>query len=190
MFFTLLTAAFLASSGFAATESEPEFKNSAQLAVSPLALPENNKQQILGEMRRRGLLSPRMDRWTPQDQELLDRIREAEAAGAFDILREEGGTLNSFAVEHKDESGKKLWLTKRGYFQYRFFKSQKARKYFEKEGRTEAKFIFMLRDMKGRRLFDPRGELTPSGHIIYDQILRGIEVEWRDSAGRKVATPR
>lgn len=142
------------------------------------------RHEILREMWKRRLLSPKLDRWTEADRELMEKMRFAEKAGAFDLLRA-AGPLAGLAVEDRIDGKKELFLTKRGFYRYQFLKSQKARKYFEDQG-TDAKFIFLLRDTKGKRIFDPRGQLTPAGEALFDDILRGKFAQWRDSAGRTV----
>lgn len=147
------------------------------------------RQETLIEMWKRRILDTGTERWGAEDADWLDRIRAAERAGALELLRREMGSLRGYAVAHDVPTPgrpfpkeRKLWLTKAGFQQYAFLRSQMARKYFEARG-SDAKHVFRLKDVEGRPLFDARGELAPVGEALYGRILRGERVQWRNSAG-------
>jgi hypothetical protein len=152
-------------------------------AVSP------EDQTLLTELWKRRVVAPGVDRWTPEELR-LERMREAEALGAVDTIRERTGTLLGYAVRHGSAyADSSLWLTRRGFDKYLFLVSQSARKYFETRG-VEAKFVFQVRTTEGRRVFDPQGILTSSGIELYHKILRGGTVRWKDGAGRVMTNAR
>lgn len=141
------------------------------------------RQATLVEMRERGILGPSSEYWRAEDVALLNKLRRAETNGAFDLIREELGTLRGMAVEHRASGGPVLRLTKRGYDRYEFLKSQKARQYFEDQG-VEASRIFKLKDPLDKRLFTTKGILTPEGEDLYDRAALGIAVRWMDESGK------
>lgn len=150
--------------------------------VQPPADPE--KADLLEEMTARGIIEKGGEGWEPEDRRLLDKVREAEKLRAFDLLREKAGTLRGYAVNRKLPDGSRvLWLTKRGYQQYFFLKSQQARRYFEVKG-TDAKWVFRVRSTEGKKLFDVSGMLTPAGDELYTRILLGLASEWLGGDGQ------
>lgn len=142
-----------------------------------------DRQNILAQMWKRRIISPKTDIWSVQDFALLRRIQRAESMDAFRLLREELGSLRGYAVEHEASAKrKKLWLLKVGFERYFFLKSQRARRYFENIG-PDAKWVFQIRTLEGTRLFDGRGLLTEAGEELYDRILLGDKVEWQAPSG-------
>lgn len=117
-------------------------------------------------------------------------MREAEARGAFALIREKLGTLRGFAVQSRGEDGsKRLWLTAEGYRRFYFLLAQEARTYFESRG-AEAKVVFRLRSRAGRPLFDDQGMLTREGVAVYERARRGLPVFWRYPDGRLTGNVR
>lgn len=148
------------------------------------------RQRLLTEMRKRRITAPDAVSWSPEQYTQLLRAREAEALGAFALLRAKLGTLRGFAVEHRQPDGfVTLWLTKRGYEQFVFLHSQDARAYFEAHG-SEARWVFQTRSVQGKKLFDRDGILTQEGLDVYNRIGRGLEVFWKLPDGRLTGTVR
>lgn len=160
----------------------------AEPSAAPSASAVGERQEILAELRERGILPPAADSWGPREEALLARMRRAEARGALDVLREEAPALRGLAVSHRSGLRKIPRLTKAGFEKYVFFQSQRARKYFEDQG-ADAKDIFRLRSLDGRRLFDRKGILTPEGEELYDRVLEGRMALWKDPWGKTQGGP-
>jgi len=140
--------------------------------------------QTLSEMRKRRLVPPDQEEYTADDYTQLQRVREAQALGAFKLIRQRLATLKGYAVETRGADGlPDIWLTSEGYRKYLFLKSQTARGVFEQHG-AEAKFVFKLKDTRGKALFDQRGMLTQEGDSTYNRLLRGLPAWWRYPDGR------
>ena len=154
----------------------------AAAAREPVAV-DPAKQQTLVEMWERGVIDKGTHEWEPEDLRLLDKMHEAERLRAFDVLRDKAGTLRGFAVHAPGSAHQTLWLTKAGYNQYFFLKSQQARKFFEQKG-TDAKWVFGVRDAKGKKIFDVSGMLTKNGDDLFTRILLGLPAEWRTPDGQ------
>jgi hypothetical protein len=138
----------------------------------------------LSEMKRRRIVPPDQEDYSADDYTQLLRVREAQALGAFSLLREKSGTLKGSAIETRDVNGlPDAWLTLEGYRRYLFLKSQTARYYFETHG-AEAKTAFRLKDLRGKPLFDVRGMLTQEGDAVYNHVQRGLPTWWKDPDGR------
>ncbi|MEE8425385.1 MAG: hypothetical protein V3S11_06130, partial [Elusimicrobiota bacterium] len=152
------------------------------------AFPES-RETFLREFQRRGIVEKDAHSWTPEQYTMLLRLREAEAIGAFPLLRRKLGTLRGFAVEEKVGDYRQLWLTKEGYRRFIFVLSQDARSYFESKG-AEAKWVFALRSLRGRKLFAKNGILTQEGISVYTRARRKIPVFWKHANGRLNGTIR
>lgn len=138
----------------------------------------------------RGVIVRGERQWEPEDMRLLERMREAEQLKAFDLLRERAGTLRGLAVNRKLDDGRRaLWLTRAGYERYRYLKSQQARRYFEQKG-TDAKWVFKVRDMDGKKLFEATGMLSEAGDALYTRILLGLPADWLDANGEPRSSGR
>jgi len=138
----------------------------------------------LAEMKRRRVAAPDQEDYSAEEYTQLLRLREAQALGAFSLLREKLGTLKGCAIETRDADGlPDAWLTLEGYRRYLFYKSQAARYYFETHG-AEAKTAFRLKDLRGKPLFDVRGMLTQEGDAVYSRIQRGLPTWWKDPEGK------
>lgn len=179
---------FLCSIGLLLCAAAPKPPAPAKAERAPAV--SAKRQSFLIELRRRGIIAADADAWTPEQYTLLLRVREAEALGAFDLLRAKLGGLVGAAVEHKGESDyKELWLTQAGYRKFIFILSQDARAYFESKG-AEAKWVFSLRSLAGRRLFDSKGILTQEGIDVYNRVRRDLEVFWKHGDGSVNGTVR
>ena len=139
---------------------------------------------MLAELWQRRIISPDVDQWSPQDMDLLVRIRNAEAFGAFAYLRLRLRTLRGFAVDYRPSgsSTTRLRLTKEGFVRYLSLKSQEALAYFESRD-VEAKWVFKLRDLDGHRLFGEEGQLTPEGEALYSLAASGKPAYWKSPNG-------
>lgn len=156
----------------------------AALALAASAAPARD-QDVLVEMRRRRVIKADQARWTPDDQTLLLRMREAEKLGAFEVLRDRLAHLKTLAVEQPVQFGyKKLWLTKEGYVMFLFVKSQNARAYFESRGHEAKDVLLSVRNLREERLFDKGGTLTQAGDEVYNRVQRGLPAFWRGKDGR------
>ncbi len=137
------------------------------------------RKQVLEEMRRRRILAPAASAWTAEHYTDLLRAQEAEALGAISLLRSRLGSLRGLVIEEKRGNGyRELRLTGEGYRNFLFLLSQDARTYFESKG-TEAKFVFDLQDLSGRKLFNGGGDLTQAGIGVYTRVKRGEAVFWK-----------
>lgn len=134
-------------------------------------------------MWQRRILPPDNDQWSPEDMALLVRIRAAEAAGALALLKRRLGTLKGFAAPYRPVGTREaVWrLTKDGHEKYLFLRSQDALRYFEAKG-VDAKWVFSLADMEGRKLFEA-GVLTGAGEAVYSRALAGLEARWKTASG-------
>lgn len=169
-------------------------ENASSTAPAPApasAALDPERQAVLNEMRLRRVVAKDRREWGPEDYTLLLRIREAQAMGAFTLLRSKLGTLQGFALERDRTPGRipTLWLNREGYEKYVFLRSQDARAYFERK-RAEAKFVFELKDLRGRLLFDRDGLLTEAGNSIYNRVQRGMPAFWRFPNGRVTGNVR
>jgi hypothetical protein len=143
-----------------------------------------SKSDALSEMKKRRLVPADQEEYTADDYTQLLRMREAQALGAFRLIREKLSTLKGYAVETRGADRlPDIWLTLEGYRRYLFLKSQTARGVFEQHG-AEAKFVFRLKDTRGKPLFDQRGMLTQEGDAIYNRLLRGLSAWWKYPDGR------
>ena len=176
----LLTA--LALSGPAGAASDSHQAPAPSLADKPRPL-ESERHNTLAEMWQRRILPPETDRWGPEEEALLARIRSAEGAGAVSLLRSRAGKLGGLLVTHKPAGGpSRLRLTKAGFDRYLLIRSQEALRYFESKG-TDAKWAFALKDLEGRKVFGPEGRLTEAGEAVYNRVLAGQEARWKAPSG-------
>jgi hypothetical protein len=163
----------------------PEHKKPlSELGAAPTSA-SAKEQNLIAELWQRRILSPDSNRWTKDDEQLLERLRSAENAGAIQLLRRTYGGLKGWAVSYRkfDEKKAKLRLTKEGFEKYLFLRSQQAVKYFDKK-EIGAKQIFALRDIEGRTLFTSNGLLTEAGQTLFDRIASGVDARWKDESGQ------
>jgi len=161
------------------------------LAQEP-AVVGDERRETLAEMWQRGILAVDMNQWSPADMGLLRRMRRAEAAGAFGLLRQRFHTLKGFAVQ-EPLSGKRparVRLTRAGFDKYLLVKSQDALRYFESKG-VDVKWAYGLTDMQGRALFDKgRGLLTEAGEELYGRASQNLPTFWKTRAGEVMGNRR
>ncbi len=147
-------------------------------------------EKIVSEMWARRIIDAEVSRFSPEDMELLLRMRRAESAGALRLLRRRFKGLRGLAVIHKPEGAERTYyrLTREGFDRYLSIKTQAALRYFEKKG-VDAKYVFALKDLKGRALFDEGGNLTEWGDILYSRAAANKpafwETPWGDVMGNR-----
>lgn len=142
------------------------------------------RQNTLAELWQRKILSTDLNAWSPEDMETLRRLRNAEAMGALEFLRDRFKTVKGFVVEHRPMGSKntRLRLTKPGFDRYLFAKSQEALRYFDRKG-VEVKWAFSLKDLDGHDVF-ANGLLTEEGDILFTRLLNNKPAFWRTSSGQ------
>ncbi|TBR21290.1 hypothetical protein EPO15_10670 [bacterium] len=144
----------------------------------------------LVELKARGIVAKDAAAWTPEEAALLRRLRRAEQLGALQFIRDRTGSLSGAISEVETGKGyKKPYLTVAGFERWLFILSQEAREYFESKG-AEAKFVFTLKDLSGKRLFTDEGALTDDGVDLYLAARARKAVYWRNTDGRPTGTVR
>lgn len=138
------------------------------------------RRKVLSEMWDRRILPPDANSWSPEDLELLQRVRRAESAGALNVLRRRVGALGGLAAEYRPVGAlsSSLRLTKEGYERYLSLRTQDALAYLE-EKEIGAKVAFKLTDIDNQPLFDARGLLTEAGDRIFSRARAGLEAHWK-----------
>lgn len=150
-------------------------------------LPADERKATLDEMWQRRLLAPDQSSWAPSDYELLQKIRRAEG-DALTYLKRRFGSVRDWSVMVKAPGAPpQPRLTKEGYEKFVFLYGQDAIGYFETKG-AEAKWVFKLRDMDGRLLFEPGGRITEEGMKVYRRAQLNLEVFWTGGDGRIFGT--
>jgi hypothetical protein len=145
----------------------------------------DQRQQTLQDMWQRGILGTDMDQWSPEDQALLQRMRQAEALGALGLLRRHFLSTNGLVLRDRPagENATRLRLTRLGYEKYITIKSQEALQYFESK-EIATKWAYWLTDLTGRPLFDRgSGLLTQAGEELYSQALANRPTFWKLRTG-------
>lgn len=187
----LLSAALLAAGCPGAKDKDKAGDKDKAQAVSPLSIPmPESRKRLLTEMIKRRIISKDSASWNKSQEGVLRRMRIAEKRGALEMLSSRLGTLRGFAIEHQTKDGyTELWLTVPGYKKYHFLLSQEALDFFEKKG-AEARFVFRIRTMKKKRIFDSLGLLTEEGTELYHRIKRNEAVFWKFPDGTVTGTVR
>lgn len=146
--------------------------------------------QALTELKARRIVAKDAAAWTPEEAALLKRIRRAEAMGALQFIRDKTGSLAGATNEVETGKGyKKPYMTVAGFERWLFLLSQEAREYFEAKG-SEAKYVFQMTDLGGKRLFTDEGLLTDDGVDLYLAARAKKAVFWRNTDGRPSGTVR
>lgn len=144
----------------------------------------------LAELKARGVAAKDAVAWSPEEAALLKRLRRAEALGALQFIRDKTGSLAGAVVDLETGKGyKKPLLTVAGFERWLFLLSQEARAFFEGRG-AEAKFVFSIKDLAGKRLFTDDGLLTDDGVDLYLAARAKKAVFWRNTDGRPAGTVR
>ncbi len=163
----------------ARAESDEHKAPVENIAASAPADVQAQTEATLQEMWQRRILSTDAKRWSPEDLDLLQRMREAERYGAVALLRRRGG-LAGLAVSFKSSptAPATFKLTREGYERWLTLRSREAIDYFEQKG-VLARWVFFLVDLDGRRLFDGGGRLTPKGEYVYDLASVNMPIWWK-----------
>lgn len=144
----------------------------------------------LAELKARGVVAKDAAAWSPEEAAFLKRIRRAEALGALQFIRDKTGSLSGTVVNLETGKGyKKPLLTVAGFERWLFLLSQEARTFFEAKG-AEAKYVFQIADLSGKRLFTDEGVLTDDGIDLYLAARAKKPVFWRNTDGRPTGTVR
>lgn len=138
------------------------------------------KQNLLAEFWQRRIISTDASSWSPEDLALLQRIRGAERLGALPLLKKKFGSLKAFTVVHKGTTR----LTRPGYEKYLFLKSQDAVKWFEAK-EVDAKWVYQLKDEKGKDVFDGNGLLTEDGDVLFTRVTHNLPTYWVLPSGER-----
>jgi len=162
-----------------AADRKPLGRRKPPKGEAPAGMKDSPRYKLLLEMRKRRIIGKDAAGWTSEQYTLLMRTREAQALGAFRLLEKRFGTLRGFAVEHQTEPGyRALWLTADGYKKFVFLMTQDARDYFESKG-AEARWVFEIRSLHGKPLFNLDGILTQEGIELYNRVRRNLPAYWR-----------
>jgi len=149
----------------------------------------DSRRAILEELWQRRILPPDQKMWSPDDYELLERIRRAEDDALALLKRKTGGYRAWTALSHSGAVPGGPRLTKEGYERYLFLLTQDVILYFESKG-ADAKLVFKLKDWDGKALFDGRGSVTEVGAAVYRRAKANLEVFWKGPAGEVYGTRR
>lgn len=184
----MLLACLLASAVSAAEPSAEHRAPAETLAVVPQSA-EVERLNTLAEMRRRRIVPPDSLRWSPEDAELLARMREAEGDDAVEALRKKGALTPGMTVSLKKDgqlfASRKL--TREGFDAWLGIRSREALDYFELKG-VEAKWGFKLVSLEGKALFDGSGRLTATGVQVYRRAALNLPVWWKTPPGEIFGT--
>ena len=145
----------------------------------------DQRRATLNDMWQRGILGTDMNQCSPQDLELLRRMRQAEAAGALGLLRRHFLSWKGLVLRDRPAGANatRLRLTRLGYAKYLELKSREALRYFELK-EIETKWVYWLSDLEGRSLFDRgTGLLTEAGDELYSRALASQPTFWRLRTG-------
>ncbi len=155
------------------------------LAVEPLNLIARNRlialepvyfsdAEILEALKQRYAISPDKNQLSDQDRELFLKMHAAEQNGGITYLKEKypQGTSNYIAELFQNTKFSREVLTLAGYNTIRKQVAQDAIAVFRKAG-VSMQDVFLLRDLKGNKIFLPDSTLTENGLRIYREALNG-----------------
>lgn len=131
--------------------------------------------EILADLKERKAPLINETKLAGEDKKLFYKICQSEQMGAIDYIKSKSGFIHpSYIMEkRKNHCILELYLTHKGFEVYRKLITEDAIKLLSKRG-VSVKYIFMLRDKKGRRVFDPKlGLLTYDGFNVYYRMLEG-----------------
>jgi len=176
-----LLAAVLAT--VPAGAAEIDGRHAPAESLSSAAGAHDERHETLAEMWQRGILATDMNAWSPQDLALLQRMRQAEAAGAPGFLRRHLPSWQGLVLRDRTAGAARLRLTRLGFEKYLGIKSQEALQYFETKD-IATKWAYWLTDIESRPLFDrDTGLLTAAGDALYSQARANQPVFWRLRTG-------
>ena len=155
----------------------------------PALAAKDERKATLEEMWQRRLLPPDQNAWSPQDFELLKKIRRAEK-DALGYLRDRPGGERPWTAKPRFGGPfAAAMLTKEGYERYVSLLTQDAVELFESKG-AEAVRVFQLRDWDGKPMFDRSGRITEAGSRVYHRARLNLEIYWKDPSGDVYGTRR
>jgi Tfp pilus assembly protein PilF len=131
--------------------------------------------EILADLKERKAVAADKVELTPSDKKLFYKISQAEQLGAIDYIKSKMKVIHPSYIMRRmtKKQSPTLHLTYRGFEVYRKLISKDAKKLFKKRG-VSSKYLFIARDKKGRKVFDPRlGLLTYDGFNVYYKMLEG-----------------
>lgn len=140
-----------------------------------LEIPAMSAEELGAELVSRGVRLDEGKKAGPEERELLSSMREAEASGAVDYLKEKLRRLAGLTIERQDANGRlRLLLTHKGFESWLTLRTKDAVKFFEKKG-MDFRHIFALRDVEGAPFFEKKGRLTRRGASAYLAALGGAK---------------
>lgn len=172
----------------AAAAPAAELGGHAEPAAPRTAPTPDERRDTLEEMWQRRILPPDQSSWSPRDLELLERIRRCEN-DALRLLRDRFGGYRPWVAQPRAGGPAVVRLTKEGREKYLFVLTQDAIAYFESKG-AEARWVFKLKDLEGRALFDDDGRITEDGARVYQRARLKLESFWRAPDGTVYGTRR
>ena len=154
-----------------------------------LEAPTDERRATLEELWQRRLLPPDESSWSPQDFELLRKIRAVEEDAIAYLRRRPDGERPWTAKSRSGGTASAPKLTKAGYERYLFLLSQDAIAYFESKG-ADAKWALKLRDWDDKPMFDVVGRITDDGVRVYKRARLNLEAFWKSPNGDIFGTRR
>ncbi|MFA6433663.1 MAG: tetratricopeptide repeat protein [Elusimicrobiales bacterium] len=135
-----------------------------------------SNSQLLAQLQFRGAAADNQLSASREDLELLGTIRLAERNGAVDYLRSKTPYTSGLILERQEQDHTGLVLSLAGFKSFLGYLTRDAISFFEKKA-ISLKDVFLLRDLKGRPLFEPGGRLTKEGMQAYRRAQTG-EKAW------------
>ncbi|MBU2572964.1 MAG: tetratricopeptide repeat protein [Elusimicrobia bacterium] len=129
---------------------------------------------ILSELKERKAVDAAKTELSEEDLNTVKTMRQAEKRGAIDFLKGRAPLMNGLIVVRQVRGGVKLMLTMAGFKAYQSYLTRDAVGFFEKKGITLSE-VFVLKDLKGKPIFDPAGNLTGDGMAAYWQAQAGTK---------------
>ena len=130
--------------------------------------------ELLAELKERRAADAAKTELSEEDRETVRNMREAERHGAVDFLKSKMLLMRGFTVSRETQAGTKLLLTQAGFRTYHGHLTRDAVQLFEKKG-IRLQDVFVLKDLKGKPIFDPAGKLTGDGMTAYWQARDGAK---------------
>lgn len=158
-----------------------ELRPKDQAAMQGLRRADNGGEEypkIVAEMKDRKVLEIDATEYKPADRKLLEAMRRAEQLGAIDYLKGKTVSYRDAVVQRVGEDGNvRLYLTVKGFTEFRFARSQDAVRWFQEQG-VPVKYIFYLTDGENEKVFTDQGILTDLGDRVYETSKRTGRKVW------------
>ncbi|MBI4803441.1 MAG: tetratricopeptide repeat protein [Elusimicrobia bacterium] len=133
-----------------------------------------SKAEILSELKERKAVDAAKAELSEEDLDTVKIMRQAEKRGAIEYLKSRMFLMNGLTVAGQAPGGVKLLLTLAGFKAYQGCLTRDAVGFFEKKGIT-LRDVFLLKDLKGKPIFDPAGKLTLDGMAAYWEAQAGTK---------------